>query len=387
MLFILYALFLLALAALPALLFVRNLPLYRVAAPANDSANVSAKITGTATSNISGISVLIPARNEEAGIETSLQCVLANRFETFEVLVLDDASTDRTAEIVGAVAERDARVHLLRSVQLPEGWNGKQHACWQLAKAAKHEWLLFLDADVRLSPDALSRIAAELALEPRDLLSGFPFQETRTISEQLLIPLMHLVLLGFLPLDQMRASRKPEFGAGCGQLFISRREAYFAADGHRAIRGSRHDGLKLPRAFRTAGLVTDLFDATDIARCRMYTSMQQVVQGLLKNATEGIAQPKLIAVFSVLLLGGQTLPILSLPHAVFYGWPLAAIIILALATIVSFVPRALAAKQFKQPWLGVVLNPIAVALFVVIQWWALARKSLGIKPILWRGRS
>ncbi len=379
MFFIFYALLLLVLAGLPALLFVRNLPLYRVAAPVNVAANVNA--------SVAGISVLIPARNEEAGIATSLQCVLANRFVPFEVLVLDDASTDRTAEIVGSLAEGDSRIHLLRSVQLPEGWNGKQHACWQLAEAAKHEWLLFLDADVRLSADALARIAAELALEPRDLLSGFPLQETRTFFEQLLIPLMHLVLLGFLPLDQMRASRKPEFGAGCGQLFVARRDAYFAADGHRAIRGSRHDGLKLPRSFRAAGLVSDLFDATDIARCRMYTSMQQVVQGLLKNATEGIAQPKLIAVFSVLLLGGQTLPILSLPHAIFYGWPIAAVAILALATLVSFIPRALAAKQFKQPWLGVVLNPLAVALFVAIQWWALARKSLGIKPILWRGRS
>ena len=383
MLFILYALFLLALAALPALLFIRNLPHYRVAAPVAgwpDPAGI--KAAGSA-----GISVLIPARNEEAGIATSLQCVLANQFQAFEVLVLDDASTDRTAAIVTEFAQQDGRVQLLQSAQLPEGWNGKQHACWQLAEAAKYEWLLFLDADVRLSPDALARIASELATEPRDLLSGFPFQETRTIGEQLLIPLMHLVLLGFLPLDQMRASRKPEFGAGCGQLFIARREAYFAADGHRAIRDSRHDGLKLPRAFRSAGLVTDLFDATDIASCRMYSSMQQVVQGLLKNATEGIAQPKLIAVFSVLLIGGQTLPIFSLPHAVFYGWPVAAIVILCLATIASFIPRSLAAKQFKQPWLGVVLNPIAVALFVALQWWALARKSLGVKPVLWRGRA
>ena len=383
MLFILYALFLLALAALPALLFVRNLPLYRVAAPVAGSTDQA----GFNAAGSAGISVLIPARNEEAGIATSLQCVLANRFQAFEVLVLDDASTDGTAAIVTEFLRQDERVQLLQSAQLPDGWNGKQHACWQLAEAAKYEWLLFLDADVRLSPDALARIGSELATEPRDLLSGFPFQETRTIGEQLLIPLMHLVLLGFLPLDQMRASRKPEFGAGCGQLFIARREAYFAAGGHRAIRDSRHDGLKLPRAFRSAGLVTDLFDATDIASCRMYSSMQQVVQGLLKNATEGIAQPKLIAVFSVLLVGGQTLPIFSLPHAIFYGWPVAAIVILALATIASFVPRALAAKQFKQPWLGVVLNPIAVAIFVALQWWALARKSLGVKPVLWRGRA
>ena len=286
MLTIAFSLVILVLAAFPALLFMRNLPQFHRAAATNKPES------GTP----SGISVLIPARNEEASIQQSLQCLSASAFQPLEILVLDDASTDRTAEIVSQFASQDARVRLLQSPVLPEGWNGKQHACWQLAQAAKFDWLLFLDADVRLSADALPRIAAELAKTPRDLLSGFPCQETGTLFEKLLIPLMHVVLLGFLPLDQMRASRKPEFGAGCGQLFIARREAYFAADGHRAIKNSRHDGLKLPRSFRAANLVTDIFDATDIATCRMYTSMQQVVHGLLKNATEGIAQPKLIAI-------------------------------------------------------------------------------------------
>ena len=377
MLYICFAILLLALAALPAMMFVRNLPLYRPAP------KVNLQMPDSAT----GISVLIPARNEAAGIETTLNCLQKSNFSPLEIIVLDDASTDRTAEIVTELASKDSRIQLLTSAPLPDNWNGKQHACWQLASAAKHDWLLFLDADVHLAPEALDRIAAELAQRPRDLLSGFPRQQTETFLEQLLIPLMHVVLLGFLPLDQMRTSRKPEFGAGCGQLFVARRTAYFAADGHRAICASRHDGLKLPRAFRTAGFDSDLFDATDIASCRMYTSMQQVVRGLLKNAHEGIAQPKLIGVFTVLLLGGQTLPIFFFAHALYYGWPTVAIAVLALATLLSFVPRGLAAAKFQQPWLGVALNPIAVALFVALQWWSLARTTLGRQPIPWRGRS
>lgn len=358
------------------MLFVRNLPQFKRAAAIREPLHGA----------LPGISVLIPARNEEASIEASLDCLLASTFDPIEILVLDDASTDRTPEIVEGVRKKDPRVKLLQSTQLPEGWNGKQHACWQLAQAASFEWLLFLDADVRLSIDALPRIAAELANAPRDLLSGFPCQETGTIGEKLLIPLMHVVLLGFLPLDQMRASRKPEFGAGCGQLFIARREAYFAADGHRAIQGSRHDGLKLPRAFRAADLVTDIFDATDIATCRMYTSMQQVVQGLLKNATEGIAQPKLIGIFTVLLLGGQTLPIFSLGHAIFWKWSTTATVILSIATVLSYVPRTLAAIRFRQSLTGVIFHPIAIALFIALQWWAMVRAKLGRKPIAWRGR-
>jgi hypothetical protein len=376
MLAILYAFVLLALAALPTLLFLRNLPQFKPAAATNDPA----------TESLTGISVLIPARNEEAGIEATLNCLQASLFHPLEILVIDDASTDRTAEIVMRKAVQDSRVKLLQSAKLPDGWNGKQHACWQLALAAKFDFFLFLDADVRLSVDALPRIATELAIKPRDLLSGFPCQQTGTLSEKLLIPLMHVVLLGFLPLDQMRASRKPEFGAGCGQLFIARREAYFAAGGHRAIQGSRHDGLQLPRAFRSASLVTDLFDATDIATCRMYTSMQQVVRGLLKNATEGIAQPRLIGIFTVLLVGGQTLPVLSLGHAIYWGWSVAAVVILFVGTILSYVPRTLAALSFRQSWIGVLLNPLAIAVFVALQWWAMIRMMLGRKPIAWRGR-
>ena len=376
MFFILYALFLLVLAALPAVVFIRNLPQFRCVPAANSSA----------ATVLSGISVLIPARNEETGIEESLNCLLTSPFRPLEILVLDDASTDRTAEIVARLAEQDKRVRLLQSAELPHGWNGKQHACWQLAQAAEHDWLLFLDADVHMSTDALPRIAQQLATTPCDLLSGFPHQETGTLSEKLLIPLMHVVLLGFLPLDQMRASRKPEFGAGCGQLFIAQRTAYFACGGHRAIQGSRHDGLKLPRAFRSANLVTDLFDATDIASCRMYTSLQQVIRGLLKNATEGIAQPRLIGIFSVFLLGGQTLPILSFGHALYWGWSTTAIVILFVATLLSYLPRTLAALQFRQSWIGVLLNPIAVAAFLVLQWWAMIRAMLGRQPIAWRGR-
>ena len=376
MFFILYALFLLVLAALPAMVFIRNLPQFRCVPAANSSA----------PRVLSGISVLIPARNEESGIEVSLNCLLTSPFRPLEILVLDDASTDRTAEIVARLTEQDKRVRLLQSAELPHGWNGKQHACWQLAQAAEHDWLLFLDADVHMSTDALPRIAQQLETTPCDLLSGFPHQVTGTLSEKLLIPLMHVVLLGFLPLDQMRASRKPEFGAGCGQLFIAKREAYFGCDGHRAIQSSRHDGLKLPRAFRSANLVTDLFDATDIASCRMYTSLQQVVRGLLKNATEGIAQPRLIGIFSVFLLGGQTLPILSFGHALYWGWSTTAIVILFVATLLSYLPRTLAAQQFRQSWIGVLLNPIAVAAFLVLQWWAMIRAMLGRQPIAWRGR-
>ena len=111
-------------------------------------------------------------------------------------------------------------------------------------------------------------------------------QETVGLLEKLVIPLIHFILLGFLPIHRMRRSLHPGFAAGCGQLFITRRDAYERAGGHAAIRSTLHDGLKLPREYRLAGLRTDLFDATDLAVCRMYRTAGAVWNGLAKNAGE-----------------------------------------------------------------------------------------------------
>lgn len=366
-----------ALSALPALLTFRNLGLF-LQLP--DRADLDA-------AEYSPVSVLIPARDEEAGIADALQSVLTNEGVELEVIVMDDHSADATAEIVRQSAEQDARVRLVTAPELPDGWNGKQHACYRLAEQAKYDLLLFLDADVRLSHDALVRLVARLESTPDvSLLSGFPDQQTVSIGEKLLIPMMHYVLLGYLPLDQMRESTKPEFGAGCGQLFLARKADYFEAGGHEKIRESRHDGLKLPRAFRAAGHKSDLVDASEIATVRMYTSWSEVMRGLLKNANEGIARSPLIFIFTVLLLGGSVLPVLMLAHAIYWQWSLLPTIILAVATGLSLLPRLVIAFKLRQSILGAFLHPFAVGLFVGLQWIAFLRDRLGVEQVAWRGR-
>jgi hypothetical protein len=153
------------------------------------------------------------------------------------------------------------------------------------------------------------RMSAFLEQSGAALASGVPRQEMRTFSERLLIPLIHYVLLGFLPINRMRASRDPVFGTGCGQLLVARREAYHNSGGHSVIRATLHDGLKLARVFRAAGFATDLFDATCIAECRMYSTNAEVWRGLARNAHEGLGSPRLIGPATLLLLGGQILPI------------------------------------------------------------------------------
>jgi hypothetical protein len=320
--------------------------------------------------------VLIPARNEEVNIAEACAAILASEGVELELIVLDDASTDRTPQILAAID--DPRLRRAESPKLPPGWSGKQHACHVLGGLASHELMVFVDADVRLAPDALSRMAGFMAQHRAGLASGFPRQVVVTWSERLLLPLIHFLLLGFLPMPLMRTRPDVGFGAGCGQLFIARRDAYRAAGGHEAIRASLHDGLQLPRAFRRAGQRTLLFDATGFARCRMYANAAQVWEGLCKNATEGMAKPAALPVWTVILAGGQVAPALLLAFAP--SWPAG----LALAAGIG--TRLILAGRFRQPVLSAVLQPLGIAALLVVQWFSLARAATG-GHATWRGRA
>jgi cellulose synthase/poly-beta-1,6-N-acetylglucosamine synthase-like glycosyltransferase len=362
----------LGLALLPALVTAVNFVAFRVPPPPKREAPPK-------------ISLLIPARNEEANIGDALRATLASKAVELEVVVLDDGSTDRTAAIAAAYMREDTRLRLVASPPLPRGWCGKQHACHVLAGHARHPLLVFIDADVRLAPDALVRVAGLIEREGLDLASGFPEQQTGTLSEALIAPLIHVLLLGYLPIWLARRSRHPAFAAGCGQLMAVRRDAYRRAGGHAAIRNSRHDGLTLPRAFRRAGCTTDLFDATNLARCRMYRGGREVWQGFVKNATEGMAKPLALPVWTVLLGGGHVLPFLLL-LAAFASGSWAALAASALAAASVYGTRIALALRFRQSWPRALLHPLGIALLLALQWSALVAELRG-RPAVWRGRA
>lgn len=348
-------------AAIPAVSFSWNFFLFRK--PGGRSARAA-------------VSVLIPARNEAAGIAAAVGSVLRNRDVEFEVLVLNDHSEDDTAAVVKSLSERDSRVRLLSAPPLPAGWNGKQHACHVLAQHARYDLLCFVDADVRLRPDALSRMAALFEGSRSSLMSGFPRQETETLLERLLIPLIHFVLLGYLPFIFVRLTKHPAFAAGCGQLMLARAEAYRRTEGHAAIRSSMHDGIRLPALFRRSGEHTGVFDATDLATCRMYRNAGEVWKGLAKNAVEGMAAPGRIVVFTTLLLAGQVLPFVLLPFSQ----------AAAIAVGLALAQRLVSVIRFRQPVDSAILHPLGVLLLLIIQWYALVRHLLG-RPAVWKGRS
>jgi len=362
----------LVLSAIPAILFCINLRIYRPPP------------LSPLPADFPSISVLIPARNEEKAIVAAVEAAVASRGLEVEVVVLNDGSDDATGELVANIAARDPRVRLLPGPPLPPGWCGKQHACQVLARAARNPLLAFADADVRLAPDGLARLAAFQTRCNADLVSGIPRQETGTWLEHLVIPLIHFILLGFLPMARMRKSRSPRYAAGCGQLFLTTRAAYEKMGTHEVIRTSLHDGITLPRAYRQAGLRTDLCDATDLATCRMYHGAKQLWFGLAKNATEGLGGPSVIVPATLLLLGGQVMPLaLWLACPWFTPWTAG---VNAVATLLLFSPRLAGMRRFRQSWLGAVLHPLGVTVLIAIQWYGFFRAVFG-KPAVWKGRA
>ncbi len=376
-----------AAALLPAVLFWMNLRLYGEPPPA----------TGP---NLPAVSILIPARNEAAVIDAAVTNALLSRGVDIEVVIMDDGSTDGTDAIVLALAAADPRVRLERAPALPTGWNGKQHACWALAQAAHNPTLCFVDADVTLGPDCVARMAQFLEAGDNALVSGFPLQVTETPLEWLLLPLIHFVLLGFLPLAQMRKSTDPAFAAGCGQFLMARKEAYFATGGHSEIKLTMHDGLRLPRLFRAAGHRTDLADITNLASCRMYTTASQVWSGLAKNATEGLAARSRIVPVTLLLLLGQVFPFIALlillpslallvafAGAITISYSAVLVFgLIVLGVTAAWLPRGLGVRRFRQDWRSALLHPVGILMLLAIQWYSLVRKMRG-GPVSWRGRA
>lgn len=331
------------------------------------------------------VSICVPARNEESNLEACVDSLRASRGVSFEILVYDDHSTDGTATILERLTRADPRVRAVPTAPLPSGWNGKQFGCQSMGEAARGAWLLFTDADVRFEPDAVA-LALDVATSRRvDLLSTFPRQETGSLLERLIVPLIHFILLSYLPFRIMRAGRVPSACAGCGQFLLVSAEAWRAGGGHAAFRASMHDGIRLPRAIRASGGRTDLFDATELVRCRMYRGFRACWSGFAKNAYEGVGSLALLVFFTLLHAIGHVAPWVWLAWAglarEFRGVDLA---LAAAAIAAALAERALLAVRFRQSWLGVVLHPVAMVLMTAIQWHSFVLALLGRRA--WRGR-
>jgi len=332
------------------------------------------------------VSILIPARNEATQIEAAVRAACAQISEV-EVVVLDDQSTDETGHILARLEHECPRLRVVHGASLPDGWAGKAWACWQLAsRHARHRWVLFTDADVRLAPDAAARAQAAAYASSAAFASAFPRLATGSVGEALITPLIHLVLLAYLPLFLVRWLSAPSLSAGCGQFMLVRREAYLATGGHQAVRNTLHDGIKLARLMKAAGLRIAVLDGSDLAQCRMYSGFRATWRGFTRNAYEAFGSPLALATMVTLNAGLFILPFLVVPvlwlgegsSATTARWALAAGVALAIRTIVAL--------RCGHPAWTILATPLAVGLMIGIQLHSFFNHVMG-RRVVWRART
>lgn len=233
------------------------------------------------------VTVIIPARNEAVNIEACLRGLLRQHYprQLLDTLVVNDSSEDETAEIASRLAQDHAELQLLQAPPLPEGWRGKQHACWTGAQAAEGEWLCFLDADTRHSPELLLTVIADVQSNQVDLLSLHPEQEMRGFWERLLMPVPFMTLMLLLDARRINDPDSPAALAN-GQFILIRREVYFAVDGHRRIRSALLEDVELGKLVKSSGWNIALRSGKGLIRTRMYRDLPTLWNALARNGSE-----------------------------------------------------------------------------------------------------
>ncbi|HSH04917.1 MAG TPA: glycosyltransferase [Anaerolineae bacterium] len=242
--------------------------------------------TAPTTSNTPFISVLIPARNEAAVITKTITALSHQTYPHYEIILLDDNSTDNTATLARAAAPPN-KLTIIPGQPLPSGWLGKNWACHQLSQVAQAPLLLFIDADVTLAPTALAALAHHQTSTNANLLTIWPTQITLTWSERLIIPLINFAILTYLPLYPVHHTHHPSFAAANGQCLLFHRSAYDAIGGHAAVRHQIIEDVVLAQNIKRNKQQLRMALGNQLVNCRMYPHWSAVRDGLAKNILAG----------------------------------------------------------------------------------------------------
>ncbi len=325
------------------------------------------------------VSVLVPARNEEKNIGDCLASLIKQDYPNFEILVLDDDSTDRTAAIVRQFSAQDSRIKLIEGAPLPAGWLGKNWACHQLAERAKGDIFVFTDADIRYAPLAIAHTVGWMQKLNLGLLSAFCHQITKTLPEKLAVPVVNMFVYSYLPLWLTYYSKAPSLAAANGQWLAFIREAYQRIGGHWAVRHHVVEDVELSRLAKHGGEKILAVSAKDEVFSRMYHSGRQVWEGYSKNLF-GLMNFKTVPFFIVLAL---LFFIHIAPYILVWLKPVTTLALFAIA--MNILIRLILSVKFAQPLLvSALLHPVSIAYTILIGLNSYRCHKTG--NIKWKGR-
>jgi glycosyltransferase involved in cell wall biosynthesis len=303
-------------------------------------------MTATHIPNDPLVSIIVPARNEEAGLRTCLESLLAQAGVAFEIIVVDDHSTDRTREIASSFSPQHVRV--IDAGPLPVGWTGKNNAVTSGARAAHGTWLLFTDADTVHLHGSLARSLEEAARHGAALLSYSPQQVVKSLAEKAVMPVIFAELAATFRPSLVSDPHSPAAAAN-GQYILIRREAYDAVGGHAAVAGNLLEDVALARAVKQSGRKIFFRYAGDAVRARMYRTFAQLREGWTKNLALLFPSPVQLATLRiiefVLILSSFAIAIAS----AFHGHPRQAILAAMLCLLLySFLLRRIRRAHFSR---------------------------------------
>jgi hypothetical protein len=326
------------------------------------------------------VAVVLPLRNEAHRVEPCLRALLALDGDP-QILILDDGSTDGTGDLV-----RGYGLRVIHGAPLPKGWLGKPHACHQLAAAVDADVLVFVDADVVLTPDAVTRTVA--ALNGFDLLTPYPRIVATGLGQRLVQPLLQWSWLAFLPLRAMERSPRRSLAAAGGQFLVVRKPAYDAAGGHAAVRGKVLEDVELARAVkRTGGRIT-LADGSPVATCHMYATWPDLVDGYTKSlwASFGSAAgaTAVLAMLTALYVAPAVGVLAALAPDKSGACDAGFIVFISISSYaLGVLSRAVAARATgSRAWPDALGHPVSIALFA----WLVVRSFRRRRKITWKGR-
>lgn len=332
------------------------------------------------------VSILVPARNEGGVIGETVRRLLSQDYPRFEILVLDDNSSDDTAAKARAAGAGDTRLTIIAGEPLPAGWLGKNWACHQLSQASKGDILVFTDADAIWTPGALTNLIGEMQRRGGDLQTVWPTQLTESWSERLVVPLMAFVVVGYLPLLAVHHVPWPIFAAAMGQCLAFRRSVYQAIGGHEAVRDRIVEDVAFAKRIKAAGYRLRVADGGMVILCRMYRNWRQVRNGFAKNVLAGHGDSIPFLLFSwvfhwlLWLLPWVWLAVgAAAPTPWWPAWPLA-LVVLGVGI------RALTAAFSRQRVYDALWMPVSTILMAIIATQAISWRLRHGGP-QWSGRT
>ncbi len=336
------------------------------------------------------ISIVVPARNEEANIERCIRSLLAQTYSNFEVIAVDDASTDATPQILARLAGH-RRLRIVRSGPLPRGWTGKSHAVCEGVRWAGGAWLLFVDADVTLHPGALDAAYLAAQRSGAGLVSLWARQELVGFWERVVQPVLVGVGHATDPLQRVSSPRHPGYAFANGQFILVERDAYERIGGHTVVRDEVVEDQMLSWHFKRAGYQMLMMDGTSVLSTRMYTSLSGIWEGWSKNNFLILKRNYLMVLGGVLAaflitVSPFVLALVALLMSRFNYQVLGPLLVNLAALATLLLTRWRARRFFGTPLRDYLWHPIGGLVFIGIIINSAYRHTFG-RGVTWKGRT